>query len=194
MPIDGCARCALSPGERCQRQERAGRVSAMDFGLAALHDLVGVTTGAKPRNAPLSLSFSRRPQHRPTVSLGATYVQAYTYGCGDGRIVPTRCAVIDAAPGDRWSRCQACRIPPAGASSAHSALAAGSRPVSTADPDGFPRLRTRLRSGSTPCDDASLARCARCAVKARYRNVETPSDIQVSDEPLELSSPGHLGG
>ena len=29
----------------------------------------------------------------PTVSLGATYVVAYTYGCDDGRISPTRCAV-----------------------------------------------------------------------------------------------------
>ena len=40
-----------------------GRASEMDFGLAALHALVGVIMGAKPRNAPLSLSFSRRPQH-----------------------------------------------------------------------------------------------------------------------------------
>jgi hypothetical protein len=40
-----------------------GRVSDVDFGLAALHDLVGVTAGAKPRNDALSLFFSRRPQH-----------------------------------------------------------------------------------------------------------------------------------
>jgi hypothetical protein len=40
-----------------------GRVSDIDFGLAALHALVGVTAGAKPRNDPLSLSFSTRSQH-----------------------------------------------------------------------------------------------------------------------------------
>jgi Xaa-Pro aminopeptidase len=33
----------------------------------------------------------------PTVSLGVTYAVADTYGCDDGRIWPTRCAVIDAA-------------------------------------------------------------------------------------------------
>jgi hypothetical protein len=31
-----------------------------------------------------------------------------------------------------------------------------------------------------------------CAVKAACRNVETPRDIQVSLEPLELSITGHL--
>jgi hypothetical protein len=41
----------------------AGRVSDMDFGLAALPDLGAVTAGAKPRKESLSLSFSRRPQH-----------------------------------------------------------------------------------------------------------------------------------
>src|SRR6266851_6923413 len=35
------------------------------------------------------------PSHTPTVSLGVTYVVAYTYGCDDGRILPTRCAIID---------------------------------------------------------------------------------------------------
>src|SRR5262249_1294441 len=34
-------------------------------------------------------------QHRPTVSLGATYVVAHTYGRDDGRIAPTHCALID---------------------------------------------------------------------------------------------------
>ena len=48
---------------RNQLKGRLGRVSDMDFGLAVLHDLVGVTAGGKPRNDPLSLSFSRRPQN-----------------------------------------------------------------------------------------------------------------------------------
>jgi hypothetical protein len=34
------------------------RVSDMDFGLATLHALISVTTGAKPRNAPRSPSLS----------------------------------------------------------------------------------------------------------------------------------------
>jgi HSP20 family protein len=32
--------------------------------------------------------------YKPTVSLGVTCLVVYTYGCGDGRIWPTRCAVI----------------------------------------------------------------------------------------------------
>src|SRR6266446_2009004 len=75
----------------------------------------------------------------PTVSLGVTSAVVCTYGCGDGRIALTRCAVIDAGLGDRWSRRRACRRPPAAAGSARSALAAGSRPGSPAAPDGFHR-------------------------------------------------------
>ena len=78
----------------------------------------------------------------PTVCLGVTSVVAYTYGCGDGRIGPTRCALIVGARGDRCSRCQGCRTPLAGARSARSRLAAGSRRASTAAPGGFPRSRT----------------------------------------------------
>jgi hypothetical protein len=40
-----------------------GRVSDVHFSLAALHDLVDVTVGAKPRNDALLLPFSRKPQH-----------------------------------------------------------------------------------------------------------------------------------
>src|SRR5262245_15206987 len=97
---------------------------------------------------------------KPTVCLGVTSSVAYTYGYDDGRIGPTRCALIDGARGDRWSRCQGGSTPPAGARSAHSGLAVGSRPASTADPGGFPRSKTTRRSASTPCDDASRARCA----------------------------------
>jgi hypothetical protein len=65
----------------------------------------------------------------PTVCLGVTYTVANAYGCDKGRIGPTRCAAIAGARGDRWSRCQGCSTPPAGAGAAHSALAAASRPV-----------------------------------------------------------------
>src|SRR5262244_445515 len=92
---------------------------------------------------------------KPTVSLGATSVVAYTYGCDNDRIGPTRCAVIDGAPGDRWSRCQEYRTPPAGAGSARSGLAGGSRRVSTAAPGAFPRSRTTPPAGIRPCGDAS---------------------------------------
>src|SRR5262249_41467987 len=96
----------------------------------------------------------------PTVCLGVTSSVAYTYGYDNGRIGPTRCALIDGARGDRWRRCQGGSTPPAGARSAHSGLAVGSRRASTADPGGFPRSKTTRRSASTPCDDASRARCA----------------------------------
>src|SRR5215471_2293052 len=98
--------------------------------------------------------------YTPTVSFGITYAVVCTYGYDDGRIWRTRCAVIAAAPVDRESRCRACRRPPGAAGSAHTALAAASRPVSPADPGGFPRSRTTPRSGTTPCGDANPARCA----------------------------------
>src|SRR5712671_4050210 len=97
---------------------------------------------------------------RPTVCLGATYVVVDTYGCDDGRIGPTRCAVIDAGLGGRWSPRRVCRRPPEAARSARIGLAAGSRPVLTADPGGFHQSRTTPKSGTAPCGDASLARGA----------------------------------
>src|SRR5712691_13091282 len=97
---------------------------------------------------------------KPTVSLGVTYVVVCTYGYDDGRIAPTRCAVIDGGLGDRCSQRRACRIPPARARSARIVLAAASRPASTAAPDGFRRSRTTPRSTTRPCGDASPARCA----------------------------------
>jgi hypothetical protein len=45
------------------REGLAGHVSDVPFGLAALHDLVDVTAGAKPSKNVLSLSCGRRPQH-----------------------------------------------------------------------------------------------------------------------------------
>src|SRR5262252_1393781 len=110
--------------------------------------------------APWPRLSGRRWHVKPTVSLGATYVVAYTYGRDDGRIAPTHCALIDGKLGGRWSRCQVCRTPPAGAHSTHSGLGAGSRLASPADPGGFHRPKTRPRSASMPCDDASLPRSA----------------------------------
>src|SRR5215468_9188390 len=98
--------------------------------------------------------------HTPTVSFGITYAVVCTYGYDDGRIWRTRCALIAAAPVDRESRCRACRIPPGAAGSAHTALAAASRPESPAELGGFPRSRITPRSGTTPCGDANPARCA----------------------------------
>ena len=96
--------------------------------------------------------------HIPTVSLGVTSVMVYTYGRDDGRIAPTRCAVIDAGLGDRWSPRRACGIPPAAAGSGRIVPVVGLRPVSTAAPGGSPRSRTTPPSATTPCDDASLAK------------------------------------
>src|SRR5438094_5802688 len=96
----------------------------------------------------------------PTVSLGVTFAVVDTYGCGDGRIWPTRCAVIDAGLHGRSSPRRVCRTPPAAAGSARSALAAESGPASPVDPGGSRRLRTTPPSATTPYGDASLARCA----------------------------------
>src|SRR5256886_9564367 len=94
--------------------------------------------------------------YKPTVSLGVTYAVVYTYGCGDGRILPTRCAVIDAGLDDRYRPRRADRTPPAGVGSARSAPAAASRPGSTIDPGGFRRPRTTSPSATTPSGDSSL--------------------------------------
>src|SRR6266446_7521986 len=62
----------------------------------------------------------------PTVYLGISrrnFRGGSTYGCGDGRIEPTRCALIDGRLGDRCSQCRVCNIPPVGARSARSELA-----------------------------------------------------------------------
>src|SRR4029434_4245271 len=67
-----------------------------------------------------------RSSSTPTVYLDVTSAVACTYGYGDGRIGPTRCAVIAGALGDRWSRRQGCSTPPAGARSARSGRAARS--------------------------------------------------------------------
>src|SRR5712691_4156497 len=54
----------------------------------------------------------------PTVSLGVTSAVVCTYGCDDGRIGPTRCAIIDAGLDGRCRPRQASKRPPAKADSA----------------------------------------------------------------------------
>src|SRR6267142_4448655 len=94
--------------------------------------------------------------NKPTVSIGATYAVVCTYGCGDGRILPTRCAVIAAGLDGRCRPRQACKILPAGARSARSALVAASKRVSAADRGGSPRSKTTPPSVTPPWGDASL--------------------------------------
>jgi DDE superfamily endonuclease len=45
---------------------------------------------------------------KPTVSLGVTCAVVDTYGCDDGRIAPTRCAIIAAGLDGTESQCRAC--------------------------------------------------------------------------------------
>ena len=71
---------------------------------------------------------------------------ACTYGCDDDTIEPTRCAGIDAGLGDRCRQRRACSRPPAGAGSAHSALAAALRPALTAAPGESPQARVVLQT------------------------------------------------
>src|SRR5262245_51813551 len=96
--------------------------------------------------------------YRPTVWFYVISLVANTCGYNGGRIGPTRCALIDGAPGDKCSQCWARRIPPAGACSTHSGPEAELKPASTAAPDASLRSRTTPRSGIGPCDDASPAR------------------------------------
>src|SRR5262249_1393225 len=51
----------------------------------------------------------------PTVCLDATSLVVCSYGCDDGRIGPTRCALLGAVRGDRYGGCCVCRTPPAAA-------------------------------------------------------------------------------
>src|SRR5919109_1608687 len=96
---------------------------------------------------------------KPTVSLGVTYAVVCTYGCDDGRISPTRCAIIDAGLDGRSSLHRSYKTPPAAAGSAHVGLAAASRLASTAAPEGSHRSRTTPPSAITPCGDAPPAMC-----------------------------------
>src|SRR5262249_53363244 len=54
---------------------------------------------------------------KPTVSLCVTCAVADTYGCDDGRIGPTRCAIIAAGLDGRGRPCRTCRTPLAAARS-----------------------------------------------------------------------------
>src|SRR2546427_11790428 len=69
-----------------------------------------------------------------TVSLGVTCAVVCTYGCDDGRIALTRCAIIDAGLDGRCRPRRTRRTLPAAARSGRNALAVGLRPASTADP------------------------------------------------------------
>src|SRR5712691_2644387 len=92
--------------------------------------------------APKLISIDEKTNHQvvhiPTVCLVVTSVVVYTYGCDDGRIGPTRCAVIDAVLGGRESPHRAYRTPRAAAGSARSALGVGSGPALMTDPGGSP--------------------------------------------------------
>src|SRR2546430_17687282 len=92
--------------------------------LSALRD-----TGCAIGTGMVKVLIVQKGHRKPTVSLGVTSLVADTYGCDDGRIALTRCALIAGGLGDRCSQRQACKTPPAGARSAHSALVAGAVPV-----------------------------------------------------------------
>jgi len=79
-------RVRLSDGER-----KALAEIGQQLGKKALEEVANIV---KPETI---LGWHRKP----TVSLGVTYAVVCTYGCDDGRISPTRCALIDAALGDR---------------------------------------------------------------------------------------------
>src|SRR5262245_59316033 len=96
----------------------------------------------------------------PTVSLDVTYAVVCTYGCDDGRIALTRCAIIAAGLDGRCRPRRTRRTLPAAARSGRNALAGGLRPVSTAAPGAFPRSRTTPPAGIRPCGDASPPRSA----------------------------------
>src|SRR6266571_8832520 len=110
------------------------------------------------RDAHTPIRVRHLMSHTPTVSLGVTYAVVDTYECDDGRISPTRCAIIAAGLDGRWSPHRACRTPPVGACSTHSGLAGGSRRASPADLGGFPQSKTTRRSRTRPCGDASPAK------------------------------------
>jgi hypothetical protein len=61
------------------------------FDIREAHDLI----------TRICSRYRRMIPTKPTVCLGVTYVVVCTYGCDDGRIWRTRCAVIDAALGGR---------------------------------------------------------------------------------------------
>src|SRR5712691_10207447 len=138
-------------------------------------------------------NIPKRPRSIPTVSLGVTCVVVDTYGCDDGRIGPTRCAIIDAGLDGRGRPCRTCRTPPAAARSAHTALAAGLRPVSTAAPGAFPRSRTTPPAETRPCGDASPPKWVGSGrVTLRYVSPIPPLDPYVRLSPHTAHDRGIL--
>src|SRR6266567_4191206 len=147
----------------CREKRCAGRTVVLEYAYAGQSPEVKQQIVAMAMNAS-GIRDTARVLHispnTPTVSLGVTYAVVDTYGCGNGRIGPTHCAVIDAGLGGRCRPRRACRTPPAVARSARSALAAGSEPGSPADLGGFHQSGTTPPSTTRPCGDASRARSA----------------------------------
>ena len=69
---------------------------AIPVGFVGLGNM-GLPMAQNLLKAGYALHVFNRTAAKPTVSLVVTYVVVDTYGCDDGRIWPTRCAVIDAA-------------------------------------------------------------------------------------------------
>lgn len=67
------------------------------FGLGELHALLAIKGDDHLVAPPLQVPRQHVAVRLviPTVCLGVTSAMAYTYGYGDGRIGPTRCALID---------------------------------------------------------------------------------------------------
>src|SRR6266481_3758431 len=76
--------------------EEGDKVELRGFGSFRLHHR-RPRAGRNPKTGEtVQIPAKKVPWFKPTVSLGVTYAVVYTYGCDDGRIAPTRCAVIDA--------------------------------------------------------------------------------------------------
>ena len=84
----------LKAQERLERDRRQAQHAAEAL-QQALDDL------GLPEDLVTEIEGRLRSQHKPTVCLDATSLVVYSYGCDDGRIGPTHCALIGGALGDR---------------------------------------------------------------------------------------------
>src|SRR5262249_37120000 len=163
---DRRARCIGSGGQMPTSRERSGAVGPCSpTGFACMgYPLPCAPTFGETRHVLTSHRDKKRANGAMsiglfgygerlcilTVSLGITYAVVHTYGCDDGSISPTRCAIMDAGLHGRYRPSPAGRPPAPEDRSAHSGLAAASRLASPAAGGGLPRSTTTRRSRTRP--------------------------------------------
>src|SRR3989442_5726859 len=93
--------CCHTPTEACKSISKALQLPSRDTSQLPLNCQRGKRRPSPEPPKAVAITLTHGVSciaHRPTVSLGVTSAVVCTYGCGDGRIALTRCALIDNGP------------------------------------------------------------------------------------------------